>query len=372
MSLKEEDERISKPQTVGSSSERPPPNEGVFSRPNFAKTVTSLIGNNVKVKTKAGSTYEGIFTSLSSNFEVIIALSHKVESNDPFYNKVDSDTIIFKSEDIVSISCVNVNLKDALDLSQRLEISGDFSSGKRECESWESNRGNDDPDLHPYVDKAWNVNQHLRDRHLTADFSDDLKGYHFYTRPADFIKEPKIPQNPEDWVVMAQNPLHDSAGTRSDYPKPQRKPKFSEGGSIITDEFSSTEVRHSEKSSGLNPYAKPFTPKEVTSCDKESVVNSSIPSLAAVVLPTYCVSGNNTQMETARYGKSEGQGLVGAPPSLLGTGSLQNQYMHGYSPYGDGYDEKLYSSYDSIPLSAHDYQQYYPHLQYIQYFRRFY
>uniref|UniRef100_A0A0A9YLE1 Ataxin-2-like protein n=1 Tax=Lygus hesperus TaxID=30085 RepID=A0A0A9YLE1_LYGHE len=369
MSLKEEDERLSKPQTVGILPERPPQNEGVFSRPNFAKTVTSLIGNNVKVKTKTGSTYEGIFTSLSSNFEVIIALTHKVEPTDPFYNKVDSDTIIFKSEDIVSISCVNVNLKEALDLSQRLEISGDFS-GKRDCESWESTRGNDDPDLHPYVDKAWNMNQHLRP--VSSDFDDDLKGYHFYSRSVDYIKEPKMLQNKEDYPVLAQSPIHDSAGTRGDYPKPQRNPKFTESGSIITDEFSTQEVRRIEKSSSLNPYAKPFTPKEAAGCDKQSTMNPSIPSLATVVLPTYCVSGNNNQMETARYGKSDGQGLAGAPPSLLGSGNLQNQYMPGYSPYGDGYDEKLYSAYDSLPLSAHEYQQYYPHLQYIQYFRRFY
>lgn len=322
-----EDDRESEKNTE--TSEPNVPTEGVFKRPNFAKTVTSLIGNNVKVKTKKGSTYEGVFSTLTSDFEVIVDLSHEIGPEDPFYDRANKGSIFFKPEDIVSISCVNVNLKEALDISQQLDFLGDLPA--KNDDIWNDNRQNSEP-----YDKGWNELLRAHKGNFgNSEYSEGLASF-----------SPTYTHSETTGDSAFDDQKYDLS---RDYPTPQKKAKMSPGESISGD--CPGEV--TEKTSNLNPNAKPFIPIETT--EKAFQI-----PLAAVVLPTHVVSGNSSKLDAIPQ-------VPESAASLLGGGFLQNQYTQ--YPH---YDEKLYSPYDSLPISAHDYQQYYPHLQYIQYFRRFY
>lgn len=53
--------------------------EGVYNNVHFMHAVASQIGNIVQIQTKSGAIFEGIFYTVSPQFDIVLQLVHRIE-----------------------------------------------------------------------------------------------------------------------------------------------------------------------------------------------------------------------------------------------------------------------------------------------------
>ncbi|BES97859.1 Hypothetical protein NTJ_10673 [Nesidiocoris tenuis] len=262
--------------------------EDIFKRSDFAKTLSSLVGQKVKVKTRKGAILDGYLAEFSPETGIVLA-RQKIEGNDADVN--------LKPGDIASVSCVNINVEEAaLNLSrQRFESYARFGNCKSE-------NGDDF-----WSEDKWN---------------------------GELLDQP-----PEQKDEEAEDEDVQPTGTGGLY-----------SGNTPSEERIST----------LNPYAEPFIPCGVI----DDAVNVA-PSYVAAPNKLTDESEENVddfiapRMRNRYLNEDADDGLL---TSLAMDAAMSEGKM--YHP------EK--NQYPLYHMSPQDCQQYYPQLQYIQYFRRFY
>lgn len=91
------------------------PADGVYTNHRFMQSVGALVGLPVRIQTKTNDIIEGVFTTFSPNFDLVLDMAHPVPRGDTAI--INPETIkrkmIFTAADIVTIKVANVDLEYA-------------------------------------------------------------------------------------------------------------------------------------------------------------------------------------------------------------------------------------------------------------------
>lgn len=58
--------------------------EGVYNNVHFMHAIASQIGNVVQVQTRSGAVFEGVFNTVSPQFDIVLQLAHQIKGK-PFF-----------------------------------------------------------------------------------------------------------------------------------------------------------------------------------------------------------------------------------------------------------------------------------------------
>ncbi|XP_052055330.1 ataxin-2-like protein isoform X17 [Apodemus sylvaticus] len=102
-------------QTTGKGPPQSPVFEGVYNNSRMLHFLTAVVGSTCDVKVKNGTTYEGIFKTLSSKFELAVDAVHRKASEPAGGPRREDivDTMVFKPSDVLLVHFRNVDFNYA-------------------------------------------------------------------------------------------------------------------------------------------------------------------------------------------------------------------------------------------------------------------
>ncbi|KAM9583798.1 ataxin-2-like protein isoform 7-T7 [Trichechus inunguis] len=105
----------SRGQSTGKGPPQSPVFEGVYNNSRMLHFLTAVVGSTCDVKVKNGTTYEGIFKTLSSKFELAVDAVHRKASEPAGGPRREDivDTMVFKPSDVMLVHFRNVDFNYA-------------------------------------------------------------------------------------------------------------------------------------------------------------------------------------------------------------------------------------------------------------------
>ncbi|XP_066432874.1 ataxin-2-like protein isoform X3 [Eleutherodactylus coqui] len=145
---------------------QPPVFEGVYNNSRMLHFLTAVVGSTCDVKVKNGTTYQGIFKTLSSKFELAVDAVHKKTSDQvPGPKREDIvDTMIFKHSDVMLVHFHNVDFSYATKdkftdsaIAMNSKVNGEHKD--KVLMRWDGGESNsDDYDLESDMSNGWDPN----------------------------------------------------------------------------------------------------------------------------------------------------------------------------------------------------------------------
>uniref|UniRef100_A0A8C7UHR3 LsmAD domain-containing protein n=1 Tax=Oncorhynchus mykiss TaxID=8022 RepID=A0A8C7UHR3_ONCMY len=144
--------------------------EGVYNNARMIHFLTAVVGSTCDVRVKNGNVYEGIFKTLGSRCELAVDAVHKRgEDERPALPRREeiTDTMVFSSYDVVTMTCRDVDLNYATrDTFIDTSISSTRVNGEdkeKVLQRWEGGDGNGEAfDLENDAANGWDANEMFR------------------------------------------------------------------------------------------------------------------------------------------------------------------------------------------------------------------
>ncbi|XP_077169743.1 ataxin-2-like protein isoform X1 [Paroedura picta] len=154
-------------QSTGKGPPQSPAFEGVYNNSRMLHFLTAVVGSTCDVKVKNGSTYEGIFKTLSSKFDLAVDAVHKKVPDQPIGPKREDivDTMVFKPADVMLVHFRNVDFNYATKdkftdsaIAMNSKVNGEHK--EKVLQRWEGGDTNsDDYDLESDMSNGWDPNE---------------------------------------------------------------------------------------------------------------------------------------------------------------------------------------------------------------------
>ncbi|XP_063791484.1 ataxin-2-like protein isoform X2 [Pseudophryne corroboree] len=145
---------------------QPPVFEGVYNNSRMLHFLTAVVGSTCDVKVKNGTTYQGIFKTLSSKFELAVDAVHRKTSDQVTGPKREDivDTMIFKHSDVALVHFHNVDFNYATKdkftdsaIAMNSKVNGEHK--EKVLMRWDGGESNsDDYDLESDMSNGWDPN----------------------------------------------------------------------------------------------------------------------------------------------------------------------------------------------------------------------
>ncbi|XP_074985191.1 ataxin-2-like protein isoform X2 [Caretta caretta] len=141
--------------------------EGVYNNSRMLHFLTAVVGSTCDVKVKNGSTFEGIFKTLSSKFELAVDAVHRKTPDQLVGPKREDivDTMVFKPTDVMLVHFRNVDFNYATKdkftdsaIAMNSKVNGEHK--EKVLQRWEGGDSNsDDYDLESDMSNGWDPNE---------------------------------------------------------------------------------------------------------------------------------------------------------------------------------------------------------------------
>ncbi|KAG8513593.1 Ataxin-2-like protein, partial [Galemys pyrenaicus] len=141
--------------------------EGVYNNSRMLHFLTAVVGSTCDVKVKNGTTYEGIFKTLSSKFELAVDAVHRKASEPAGGPRREDivDTMVFKPNDVMLVHFRNVDFNYATKdkftdsaIAMNSKVNGEHK--EKVLQRWEGGDSNsDDYDLESDMSNGWDPNE---------------------------------------------------------------------------------------------------------------------------------------------------------------------------------------------------------------------
>ncbi|XP_047636149.1 ataxin-2-like protein isoform X7 [Phacochoerus africanus] len=154
-------------QSTGKGPPQSPVFEGVYNNSRMLHFLTAVVGSTCDVKVKNGTTYEGIFKTLSSKFELAVDAVHRKASEPAGGPRREDivDTMVFKPSDVMLVHFRNVDFNYATKdkftdsaIAMNSKVNGEHK--EKVLQRWEGGDSNsDDYDLESDMSNGWDPNE---------------------------------------------------------------------------------------------------------------------------------------------------------------------------------------------------------------------
>ncbi|XP_059934978.1 ataxin-2-like protein isoform X15 [Mesoplodon densirostris] len=154
-------------QSTGKGPPQSPVFEGVYNNSRMLHFLTAVVGSTCDVKVKNGTTYEGIFKTLSSKFELAVDAVHRkaLEPAGGPRREDIVDTMVFKPSDVMLVHFRNVDFNYATKdkftdsaIAMNSKVNGEHK--EKVLQRWEGGDSNsDDYDLESDMSNGWDPNE---------------------------------------------------------------------------------------------------------------------------------------------------------------------------------------------------------------------
>ncbi|XP_028913483.1 ataxin-2-like protein isoform X6 [Ornithorhynchus anatinus] len=154
-------------QSTGKGPPQSPAFEGVYNNSRMLHFLTAVVGSTCDVKVKNGTTYEGIFKTLSSKFDLAVDAVHRKAPEPAGGPRREDivDTMVFKPSDVMLVHFRNVDFNYATKdkftdsaIAMNSKVNGEHK--EKVLQRWEGGDGNsDDYDLESDMSNGWDPNE---------------------------------------------------------------------------------------------------------------------------------------------------------------------------------------------------------------------